>query len=281
LRKPLDLRIPRSRRWPWRALGWSLVLHVVVLVLWRVEGRLPTVPHPPARTLVLIPLRPDSPRAVAAPFYLQPSNRGRGRVRGTTVPRLPEPRVVVPVPPTLPRPVEVADTHASPPRGPIERIGPELGNGRLWVRPLPLPPQDLAQKLTRTHEQLADSVVAVTIQAFLDSIGREPGADQMKLPDWTTKVGGVKFGLDSKNIYIAGLKIPAAVLALLPLPSGGNQQNALNHNGDFIYRDLRDAARRATTMEDFKEAIREIRDRKKREEEFQKAQRTEPDSVKN
>jgi hypothetical protein len=89
-------------------------------------------------------------------------------------------------------------------------------------------------------------------------------------------VAGRKFGLDSKNIYIAGLKIPAAVLALLPIPGGNIDQNRaynrlMDLRGDLLY-----AARRAETLEEFKEVIREIRLRKEREREFEKNQRTAP-----
>jgi hypothetical protein len=82
--------------------------------------------------------------------------------------------------------------------------------------------------------------------------------------------------LDSKNIYIAGLKIPAAVLALLPIPAGNIDQNrAYNHFMD-LRADLMYAAQRAQTLEEFKEVIREIRLRKEREREFEKNQRTAP-----
>ena len=88
---------------------------------------------------------------------------------------------------------------------------------------------------------------------------------------------GLKFGLDSKNIYIAGLKIPAAVLALLPIPAATNQQNAFKRDG-IIYDDLRHAAQQAQTMDDFKEAIRKLREQRQRELEFERAQRESPDS---
>jgi hypothetical protein len=175
-------------------------------------------------------------------------------------------------------PAQPAETAVVAQRLPIPRIGPDLGNGRLWVRPLPLPPRELAQRLTRSNEELADSVVTATIQAFLDSIALEPGADQVKPPSWTTEIAGMKVGLDAKYIYIGKLKIPTAVLALLPFPQGGNQSKAFDHSGE-MYADLRAAALRAQTVQDFKDAIKEIRERKKQEEEFQKNQRLNPDSL--
>jgi hypothetical protein len=174
----------------------------------------------------------------------------------------------------LPRTPDTA-TAVRPPAG---RIGPALGDGRLWVRPLPLPPRALAQRL-QPHIELVDSAVTAIVQQYLDSIAHEPGADEVRLPDWTTEIDGRKFGLDSRNIYIAGLKIPAAVLALLPIPQGGNQQRALDHNGQWIAEDLRRAAQRSTSLDDFKRAVRELRLEKERQKELERAQREKPDSV--
>jgi hypothetical protein len=114
------------------------------------------------------------------------------------------------------------------------------------------------------------------VQTYLDSIASDPNTRNQGLPSWTTEVAGKKFGLDSKNIYIAGLKIPAAVLALIPIPAGNIDQNrAYNHLMD-LRADLIYAAQRAQTMEEFKTIIREIRERKEREREFEKNQRTAP-----
>jgi hypothetical protein len=171
-------------------------------------------------------------------------------------------------------PIISADTGGRTQRSPADKIGPGLGNGQLWVQPLPLPPRELAKRLQRTNAELVDSVVTATIQSFLDSIALEPGADRAALPDWTRSVAGLKFGLDSKNIYIAGLKIPAAVLALLPIP-GANQSKAFDRS-DEMYADLRRAASRAATLAEFKQAIREMRERKERERALLKAQRESP-----
>jgi hypothetical protein len=131
--------------------------------------------------------------------------------------------------------------------------------------------------LTRSQAELLDSVVTAVVQAYLDSIANAPASKDTGLPSWTTEIAGKKFGIDSKNIYIAGLKIPAAVLALLPLSGGGNidQNRAYNRLMD-LRQDLLYAARRAETMEEFKQIIREIRERKERERELERNQRTAP-----
>jgi hypothetical protein len=174
-------------------------------------------------------------------------------------------------------PADTAVAPAGPRRPPlIGRIGPGLAEGRLWVRPLPLPPQELAQRLKKTHAQLVDSAVTAIVQGYLDSIANDPGARDVGLPSWTTNVAGKKFGIDSRNVYFAGLKIPAAVLALLPIPySNADQNQAYNHLME-MRSDLQQAAQRAQNLDEFKEMIRDMRLRKERKQEFERNQRTAP-----
>ncbi len=264
-----------ARRRRWLAIGVSLAVHSLLFFV-VIEGRLPKLFRP--RQVVMIPLpSPEPARTSVTPFYVPLEERGIGRAHVLIPPvrPLPEPVETRPIDPV---PIDLPDDTGGVPRSPAGRIVPGLGTGRLWVRPLPLPPKELAQRLQRTHEQLLDSAVTAIVQRYLDSMAVEPGADHVRMPDWTTTVGGSKFGLDSKNIYIAGLKIPAAVLALLPLPSGINEQRALDHNGQWIAEDLRRAAARSTTLDEFKQAVRELRERKAYEKELERAQRERPDS---
>jgi hypothetical protein len=181
-----------------------------------------------------------------------------------------------PEPRPEPQPVDTGPAPVKP-RESVGLIRPGLADGRLWVRPLPLPPKELASRLRPGHVQLVDSAVNAIVQAYLDSIAAEPASRGQALPSWTKDVAGKKFGIDSKNIYIAGLKIPAAVLALLPISGGGNidQNRAYNHLMD-MRADLQYAAQRAQNLDEFKEMIREMRIRKEQEREFEKNQRTAP-----
>jgi len=173
------------------------------------------------------------------------------------------------------------DTGPAPaaPRRPavIGRIGPDLAEGRLWVRPLPLPPKELAERLSqKKHVELVDSAVTAIVQGYLDSIAADPSSRKAGLPSWTTNVAGTKFGLDSSNIYIAGLKIPAAVLALLPIPAGNIDQNRAYNHLMAMRADLQYAAQRSQNLQEFKNMIRDMRLRKEREEDFKRNQRTAP-----
>jgi hypothetical protein len=172
--------------------------------------------------------------------------------------------------------VDTGSAPAPRPQPAVGLLGPGLADGRLWVRPLPLPPKELASRLSKGHTELVDSAVTAIVQAYLDSIANDPTARAQAMPSWTKEIAGKKFGIDSKNIYIAGLKIPAAVLALLPIPAGNVDQNrAYNHLMD-LRADLQYAAQRAENLDEFKAMIRDMRLRKEREREFQQNQRTAP-----
>jgi hypothetical protein len=287
LRPPLDLKLPKRQPWSWIAILVSVAVHSLLLFGW-VGGRLPSVPRRPPQLIVLsppsegpeqVPMRYQVPEAAADRSGRELADRRKGTPgRRPSRPALrTRPQVTV-LPESRPeRPA--ADTGSTPrpqPQTPIGRIGPGLAQGRLWVRPLPLPPRELAQRLSKSKAELVDSAVTTIVQAYLDSIATDPATRNKGLPDWTTEIAGKKFGLDSKNIYIAGLKIPAAVLALLPIPAGNIDQNrAYSHFMD-LRADLLYAAQRAETLDEFKQVIREIRERKEREREFEKNQRTAP-----
>ena len=76
--------------------------------------------------------------------------------------------------------------------------------------------------------------------------------------------GGKKYGVDSNNIYIADYKIPAALLALLPIhPSGPASQEYTTAGRQMA--EVNYQAGRALDAEDFKTAVKRIRQRKERE----------------
>jgi hypothetical protein len=280
-----DLHLRKRGRWPWVAIAASVLAHSLLLFGW-ITGRLPDVPMLPRQLIVLAPPAGGPDQAIVTYELPRPvGERGTNRLpqirRGTPgrqAPRaeLPRPEAVTVLPRPEPSPDTDTPSAGEEARARAGRIGPGLAEGRLWVRPLPLPPRELAERLSQNRAELLDSAVSHIVQAYLDSIASDPATKNVGLPSWTTEVAGRKFGLDSKNIYIAGLKIPAAVLALLPIPGGNIDQNRaynrlMDLRGDLLY-----AARRAETLEEFKEVIREIRLRKEREREFDKNQRTAP-----
>ncbi len=277
--KPLDLTFPREQGWSRVAFVLAILVHVLVF-LGPIESHPPRLPPEPPRIIIPVPLAPP-PRDQPELSYVVPGGRTQARSRGPRVqPPMVRPPVASSPQPEAPtirgRPLVPIDSGVVSSRQRAAHIGPEYGQGTGWVRPLPFSPTDLARHLERSHVEQVDSAVTAIMQAFLDSLAAEPGADRMRLPEWTTTLAGTKFGLDSRYIYVAGLKIPAALLALLPLPGGNvSQDRALDHLID-MRADIEQAARRAQNMDDFKRAIREIRDRKQRERDFERAQREPP-----
>jgi hypothetical protein len=279
LRRPPEILLPPRRRWSRVALAISAALHGLLFFVW-IEGRPPVLPHRPSQ-LFFLAAPAEGPRVVPMPFQTPRAAGEGGTGASAQRPTRPairdEPQAVATIPETV-RPPIVPDTGAPPPvaRTPVGISGPGLAEGRLWVRPLPLPPRDLAKRLSKGKAELLDSAVTAIVQGYLDSIANDPSGRNAALPIWTTEIAGKKFGVDSKNIYVAGLKIPAAVLALLPI-SGGNidQNRAYNHLMD-LRADLQYAAQRSANLAEFKEMIREMRLRKEREREFEANQRTAP-----
>lgn len=252
----------------------SIAFHLVLLALLLFRARVPQMV--PAQEQVRLTQLPPMAPAVTA------NRTPRRQTRPAAAPVVPAAPGTEVAPPSAaanggsgrPSRGEPVAEHAGA-EGRYERIGPAQATGKVWVPPLPLPPRELATRLTRSHSELADSAVTAIIQAFLDSIATDPATRAARPPDWTTTLGGAKFGLDSKWIYVAGLKIPTALLGLLPMPAGGNDQQAFDRSAD-LYRDLRQAAQRAQNVAEFKQAIKDIRERKEAERQFEKNQRTPP-----
>lgn len=271
-----------------RALLVSLLVHAALVLVWRGGVRPPDARPDGPSVFVLVPDRTaghdqvDLPAAAA----IEPASPATPVEGAPATPAAsPDARPEVAVadgpagrvsgggpPPAAPA---RADTGAAP--GVSGRLGPRYGDGTVWISPYPESPTELADRIRRSHGQLVDSAVTAIVQAYLDSLALEPGADRAQLPSWVADVGGAKFGLDSKYIYIAGLKIPSVVLALIPFPQGNVDQALANRRLQDLRADLFQAAQRAENAAEFKKAIREIRERKQQEEEFERNRRTPPD----
>lgn len=261
---------PVAPHWPSVAL--SVVLHgaALALVLALIRFPLPEeAPSSPA-AVTLVELPPLAPARRPAPTEVRVPERSRGdAARAASGPAIRAAAIAVARGGVDTGVVRLPDEPS------VRRVGAAYSTGKLWVRPLPLPPAELAARASRSREQLLDSAVTAVIQSFLDSIAADPSSRAAVPPEWTTTVAGSKFGLDSRWIYLAGLKIPTVLLALLPLPAGGNEQKAFDRSS-WLYADLRYAAQRSANLAEFKQTIREIRERKEAEREFERNQRSDP-----
>jgi hypothetical protein len=136
-------------------------------------------------------------------------------------------------------------------------------------------------RLPLSKSQRADSALTAIYGIYLDSVraamanpGRAPG-------DWSWGgKNGDKWGWDQNGIHIGGITIPNAVLAALPLnmgPGGENMNSITNQRTDAYIRN--DIAYHSTmmTQDEFKDAVRRIRDRVDREKQEALAKRRKPD----
>ena len=281
--RPPELWLPRPRRWSAWAIAISVGLHALLLLV-KINPHLVLTRRPPSMIVLLPPGAEGRPQAVELRFEVPGGASQRGRSAGATPreePAAPTPEAPrVEEPAAEPAPVLIQPPPAEPARAPGApgprnyRIGPALGEGKLWVRPLPAPPQEIAEALVRTHVQLVDSAVSAIVQTYIDSVLNAPAAPGAALPSWTTQILGKTFGIDSKFIYLAGLKIPSAVLALLPIKSGGmTMEYSQASRLAAIREDLAYAAQRAATLDDFKRAVRELRAERERQRQLEQNQR--------
>jgi hypothetical protein len=239
------------------------VAHVAIIVLafsgsWRIDR--------PQGLITIIPPTTPQPRELP-PFG--GTRRGRGPSGGMGRP-VPDAAVPDTVPPA-PAPVGKADTTlATSPAavGPHIVSPPQVGDGRLWVMPRPALPGEVAEALYEPQED-RDTTVVHRLRAMVDSLNVIIDQDQRarQRPTWTTEVAGQVFGIDSQFIHVAGIKIPTAALALLPisLPQGNYGEQMRARQLDEMRQDLMQAARRTETLHLFKQYVKEIRARKQAE----------------
>ena len=237
--------------------------HVVLIVFavtgsWRIDRQ---------QGLILI-IPPAVPQLHELPPY-GGTRRGIGPSGGLGRP-LPDAAIPDTTPP-VPAPVGKPDTTlaASPMNiGPHMVTPPQVGDGRLWVLPRPVLPSEVADALYEPHET-RDSAVVRRLRAMVDSLNVVIDQDQRsrQRPTWTTEVAGQVFGIDSQYIHVAGIKIPTAALALLPisLPQGNYDEQRRARQLDEMREDLMQAARRTETLQLFKQYVKDIRARKQAE----------------
>lgn len=189
-------------------------------------------------------------------------------------PRSAEPAPIAPVevPSTLPPiPKLRPDTAAMGGAGPLvggggatRGVRPSYSDSRLWMPPSP----EVTAPLAGTRK--LDSAMAPVFRELADSM-RAAAAAGRDPTDWTMRIGGQKYGMDQKYIRLGPFSIPTAALAFLPLnvqpsPTAVERDRRLTQmRGEIV-----EQAQRAARDEDFKQAVKALRERKEREREEQK-----------
>jgi hypothetical protein len=161
------------------------------------------------------------------------------------------------------------------------RIKPNFGSGLVWVEPLPMTPRELAALLTgKSPRQLSDSTVFAITQHFVEAVAAAEAQRRASgKPDWTTTIGDQPVGLDERWIYIGPLKLPTALLALLPINVMANPtEAAAARKRNSMREDILTAGWRAANLSDMRKAVRALREEKERDREFERNRRTPPPS---
>ena len=190
----------------------------------------------------------------------------------TRTPAAPRPAVPTSVPTELPpvgpaQPVEESGSGPVVGRGgPVEGLRPSYSDPRLWVRP------GGVATAPRSAKERIDSVIADKLTPVRDSMvaAAAAAAGQRAPGDWTMNGPGGKWGMDQSNIHLGKVKVPNAVLALL----SGNLQKNLRGNPTEMAHDRRMSEIRADLLlhaqremgeDEFRNAVKQIRERKDRE----------------
>ena len=261
---------PRLRSaWLVSAAAHGLALAVLVGLYWQRPSRA-------AQYIALGPVEPQLP--VYGGSAVRASRRGgHGRPAPLAPPAVASAAPAVGVRDTTPakQPAAVGPTFfIQPPTG---------GDPRIWVSPLPAIPADVADAAYGDADA-RDSVAVRRLRAMVDTLNQIMVAAQQagKPPSWTTEVAGKKFGIDQQFIYLAGIKIPTQVLALLgnSLPQGNYGEAVRERQIEYMRQDILQAARRAENLEQFRRYVKEIRQRNQDARDFERRQRGDTTRVK-
>ena len=138
-------------------------------------------------------------------------------------------------------------------------ISPRLPDARIALSP------ETMTRTPRTTAEAVDSIVSLVIGIVNDSL--QIANAQRKPGDWTVKgKDGKVWGWDPQgNIRLGKFTIPGALLALLPLNTQSRISPIEQRSLAYIRRDILENAQRSINEDEFREAVKRIRERKERE----------------
>jgi hypothetical protein len=263
---------PRTRYGAAAAVVAAVLLHLAAFGLalaLRIEYHRPPVQY------VQVPVEPEAPPFVGVRESRRTSELprpGRTRQRSSTAANTSAPDTTS----------EAPAVALAPTTSPTHRVGligpPGVGDGRLWVSPRPALPADVADALYGEHTP-RDSVIVRRLRAMVDSLNVIIDSEQRanRLPSWIARGADGKpvWGLDQSGLYVAGIKIPTPVLALLGslLPPGNYDEAVRQRHLADMRADLMQAAARTENLEQFRRYVHELRARKQAERDAERRQR--------
>lgn len=269
-------------RRPSRSFALSLSIHAVlgVFVLRAVLG---------SASWLAIP-RGESRPAAETVRYVGLAGRVapvavEGREGGDGIPERPnsEPTPLPPAPSVVPSalpPAPAASAPVDPPSGrgplvgrggPLRGIEPAYTDERVWSELVPAPHVPLSQK------QRVDSVIGERFKDLQDSLRIAQANKGPDGSDWTVEKGGYKWGVDKQFIRLGPLSIPTALLGLLPMNSASMQGNVFaserRRQQDAWSREINEQAQRSMNEDEFRIAVKRLRERKEKERMQKKGER--------
>jgi hypothetical protein len=180
---------------------------------------------------------------------------------------LPSPTSIPSVLPAAPKSAASAEAGGSGPLvgtgGPAQGIRPAYTDPRVWVGPTQVIAAPMSPKAR------LDSSVAANLQHMNDSLAllpreRAPG-------DWTFTKNGKKYGIDQQFIRLGPFSIPTALLAALPLNVTANPTAVERDRRLSSMRfEIQEQAARAARDDEFRAAVKSLRERKQKEREDRK-----------
>jgi len=148
-------------------------------------------------------------------------------------------------------------------RGAVKGLQPGYVDPRLWVA---APALVYAPK---TAEERLDSAVVTSIMRYRDSVlANTYQPNKFERGDWTyTTKGGQRYGIDQQFIRLGKFSIPTALLGLLPLNQvqGNPIENDRQARLAAMRVDIMNGAQAAMNEEEFRTAVKKIRERKEKE----------------
>jgi len=145
------------------------------------------------------------------------------------------------------------------PAGVATGIEPTMPDPRIELKPNSL-------RLPLSMAQKNDSAVKAIYMAYREAeIASEENRGRSPR-DWTIERNGQKYGLDSQYIYLGKFKVPSAILAALPFNYGGVDGARIiqARNANWIRDDIMSHSQ-GMSEDDFRAAIKRIRERKDKE----------------
>jgi len=249
------------------ALGLHLVAFGIAVLL-KIEFR-----PVPVRYIQLAPEPELPPYAGVRPGRGLDERAGTGHQRAHPVlPNVPPETLATTTAPTAVTPIQ-QERHR-----PGFILGPAVGDGKLWVSPRPALPADVADAIYQEHAP-RDSVVVRRLRAMVDSLNVIVDSEQRakRPPAWVARGADGKpvWGLDQSGIYVAGVKVPTPVLALLGslLPPGNYDEAVRQRKLADMRADIMQAATRAENVEQFRRYVRELRQRNQEARDKERRQR--------